>query len=184
MSSFTYKALAVGAVTAAAIVVSPAAFAADSDVAVSVTGGLRTASFADASLTPVATSHSATTSNGSLVLTADDSTGTGAGWTVTASVSDFAYSGVHSGGTDISAANFTIAPSTVSSVAGQDTTGLTVGAGGSLDTPRTVLSADVNSGMGTYSQAVSAALNVPADSFVGTYTGTLTTNMTAGPVVE
>lgn len=183
MSSFTRKALAVGAVTAAALVVSPAAFAADSDVAVSVTGGLRTASFANASLPAVATSHSGTTSNGSLVLTADDSTGTGAGWTVTASVSDFAYSGSNSG-TAITAGNFTIAPSTVSSTAGQDTTGLTVGAGGSLDTPRTVLSADADSGMGTYSQAVEAALSVPADSRVGTYTGTLTTNMTAGPVVQ
>jgi hypothetical protein len=183
MSSFTYKALAVSAVTAAALVVSPAAFAADSDVAVNVTGGSQSASFANAALTPVTTSHSATTSNGALLLTADDSTGTGAGWTVTAAVSDFAYTGAHNG-VAIDASNFSIVPSTVTSTAGQGTGGLIVGAGGSLDTARTVLSAAADSGMGTYSQAVDAALNVPADSFVGTYTGTLTTTMTAGPVVQ
>lgn len=181
MSSLANKTLAAGAVAAAALFIAPSAFAAESDIVVAVTGGLHTASFADATLAPVATAHSALNSTGSLALTADDSTGTGAGWTVTASVSDFAYFGDYNG-TDIGAANFSIVPSTVTSIAGQGTAGVAPGAGGSLNTERTVLSAAEDTGMGTYTQVVDAVLTVPADSRVGTYTGTLTTTM-APPVV-
>ncbi|MEZ2388337.1 WxL domain-containing protein [bacterium RCC_150] len=173
------KTLAVGALTVGALVAAPAAFAADS-VTQAVTSGSRTASVADASLQSVATSHSITNGTGSLSLNVDDLSGTGVGWHVTEEVSAFVYSGSNDG-TNIPAANFAVTPGTVTGNGGASTTGLTVGSAGTLDSPVTVLSAAAGSGVGNYTQALAASLTVPADSRAGTYTGTLTTTITAAP---
>jgi hypothetical protein len=52
---------------------------------------------------------------------------------------------------------------------------------GTLDTARKVLQANAGHGKGNYSQALDVSLIVPADSVAGTYTGTLTVTITAGP---
>jgi hypothetical protein len=44
-----------------------------------------------------------------------------------------------------------------------------------------VLRAGVSYGQGTYTQGLNVALTVPANSRVGTYTGTLTTTISAAP---
>lgn len=190
----TAAALAVATLTTGILFVAPSAFAADS-VSQSVTGGSRTATVADLGLAPVATAHTAQAVTGTMTLSADDSTGTGAGWNVTEMVSDFAYAGTN-GGTAIPAAAFSITSvGAVTSSAGQaiDATGtdasptgpqsanVTTGVSGSLDAAVKVISAGVNYGSGTYAQPINVSLTVPADSRVGTYTGTLTTSITAAP---
>ncbi len=162
------------------------AFAADS-VTQTVTAGTRTASVAALTLSDVSYSHSAQTQPGSLTLSADDSTGSGAGWNVTLLSSDFVYSGVN-GGTDIPAANFSLefADAPIST-AGQavDATGgpnvPTTSPVGTLDSARTTVDADAGFGLGTYTQALGVSLSIPAQSRVGTYTGTLTTTIAAAP---
>ena len=52
---------------------------------------------------------------------------------------------------------------------------------GTLDTPRQVLYATAGYGNGSYTQALNVSLTIPELSRVGTYTGTLTTTITAAP---
>jgi len=52
---------------------------------------------------------------------------------------------------------------------------------GALDTARKVVQANATYGEGTYDQALGVSLTIPAESRAGTYTGTLTTTVTAAP---
>lgn len=156
------------------------AFAADT-VTAGITAGERSASVADAAVSGSTYKHVAQTATGSMTLTADDSTGSQAGWNVTILSSDFVYAGAV-GLVPIAAANFSIpVANTPVSIAGQPITGLTAStAPGALDTAKKVLSAAVDTGNGTYTQALDVSLAIPASSQVGTYTGTLTTTIAAG----
>ncbi|MDN4616343.1 hypothetical protein P5G50_17985 [Leifsonia sp. F6_8S_P_1B] len=189
----TYRIVSLAALVTGSLLVAPAALA--STVTQAVTGGSLTASASDVTLPAVATAHTDQDSPGSLTITADDSTGTGAGWHVTEQVSDLVYSG-SSAGTDIPASNLSITSVGAASVtAGQaiDTSGtdaaptgpqsgnVTSGVTGTLDSPVTVFVAGPDHGQGTYTLPVDLNLTVPADSRVGTYSGTLTTTITSAP---
>jgi hypothetical protein len=189
----TTKTVTAAAIVAGSLLVAPAAFA--STVSQAVTGGSLSASASDVTLASVATAHTDQDSPGSLVVTADDSTGTGSGWHVTEQVSALAYSG-SSGGTDIPAADLSVTSvGAAAMTAGQaiDPSGtdgaptgpqsgdITSGVTGTLDSPVTVFVAGPGYGQGTYTLPVNLNLTVPADSRVGTYTGTLTTTITSAP---
>ncbi len=162
------------------------ALAADT-VTQSINAGSRTASVADLTLTAVAYSHAAQSSPGSMTLTADDSTGSGAGWNVTILTSAFVYSGASSG-TNIPAANFSLTSAAGPAMtAGQavDVTGgpkvPSTSPVGTLDSARKVVQANAAFGQGTYTQVEGVSLIIPAQSRAGTYTGTLTTTISAAP---
>lgn len=181
-----YKRVVAGLGLATLLTVSMAApaFAADTATA-TVTAGTLTASYADLTIAAVSYSHSAqTTDSQDMTLTADDSTGSGDGWNVTVLSSAFVYSG-DNGGTNIPAANFVFGtPNTPIATAGQAVDGIggpTAGVGGALDAAKKVISANADFGQGTYTQTVGAQLTIPAQSRAGTYTGTLTTTISAGP---
>lgn len=173
------------AATATMALVLPVA-AADS-VTQAVTGGTRTASVAALALDSVAYSHSAQNSAGSMTLTADDSTGSNLGWNVTILSSAFAYTGGNSG-SNIPAAKFSLtsaaAPTMTAGQAVDATAGPkvpTIGPVGTLDAARKTVQADATFGNGTYTQVLGVSLSIPAQSAAGTYTGTLTTSITAAP---
>ena len=178
-------ALALAMIASAAIVLPAGAV---NTVTQTVNAGTRSASIANASLGAVSYSHSAQTSTGTLVLTADDSSGSGEGWNVTVQTSAFVYSGSF-GGTNIPAANLSLtSASGATSTAGEavDVVGgpkvpLTLVPPVALDTARKTLQAELTYGEGTYTQNLGASLSVPAQSRVGTYTGTLTVTVAAGP---
>lgn len=164
------------------------AFAADT-VTQNVTAGTRTASVADLTLTAVTYSHTAQTQTGGMTLTADDSTGSGAGWNVTVLSSAFVYSGTN-GGTNIPAANFSLTSAAAPAMTAGQAINVTVGNGpavptvspvGTLDTAKKTVQAGVGYGQGTYTQALGVSLAIPAQSRAGTYTGTLTTTIAAAP---
>ncbi|SFN90716.1 WxL domain-containing protein [Mycetocola miduiensis] len=176
------KFTAIGALVAGSLLIAPSAFA--DDVVQTVTAGERTASVANITLGAVATSHAAASSVGSLTLNADDSTGSGAGWNVTQIVTDLAPTPamVSAGATVIPAAGITATIGAVSSTAGQDATGVTPTAGAvALNVETTVLSAAAQSGMGTYTAPVALAVAIPANTYAGAYTGTLTTTISSAP---
>lgn len=180
------RALSIVLAAAATMAIALPVGAADT-VTQAVTAGTRTASVANLTLASVAYSHSAQTSTGSMTLTADDSTGSGAGWNVTILTSAFAYTGANSG-TAIPAVNFSLtSAATPTATAGQavDATGgpkvPTVSPVGTLDSARKTLQANAAFGQGTYTQALGVSLSIPAQSRAGTYTGTLTTSITAAP---
>jgi hypothetical protein len=178
-------ALALASVAGAALVMPAAAV---NTVTQTINAGTRSASIADASLGAVSYSHSAQTSAGTLVLTADDSSGSGAGWNVTVQTSAFVYSGAF-GGSNIPAANFSLTSASAATmtageavdVVGGPKVPVTLLPPVTLDTPRKTLQAELTFGEGTYTQNLGVSLSIPAQSRVGTYTGTLTVTISAGP---
>jgi hypothetical protein len=182
--------LAIGLTAALATSIAAPVGAKDT-VTQNVTPGTRTASVADLSFPDIAYSHIGQSPTGTMTLTADDSTGSNAGWNVTIQSSDFVWSagtGGASSGTDIPAANFLlISAATPVSTAGQavDDTGgplvPTTSPAGTLDTARKTVQANATFGKGTYTQALDVSLTIPGDSAAGTYTGTLTTTISAAP---
>lgn len=179
-------ALSVGAGVLAVGTMAAPALAADS-VSQTVNGGTRTASVANVTLDAKSYSHSQQTSDGTMTLTADDSSGTGQGWNVTIQSSAFVYSGAN-GGTNIPASNFALtsaaAPVATAGEAVDATNGPKVPSTspvGTLDEARKTVEANANYGEGTYTQALGVRLTIPAMSRAGTYTGTLTTTIAAAP---
>ena len=178
-------ALALATVASAAVVLPAGAV---NTVTQTINAGTRSASIADASLGAVSYSHSAQSSTGTLALTADDSSGSGAGWNVTLQTSAFVYSGAF-GCTNIPAANLSLtSASSATSTAGEavDVVGgpkvpLTLIPPVALDTARKTLQAEITFGEGTYTQNLGVSLSIPAQNRVGTYTGTLTVTVAAGP---
>lgn len=186
-STVARRALSILLAATATMVLALPVGAADSVTQAITAAGTRTASVADLTLPSVAYSHSSQLSTGTMALTADDSTGSNLGWNVTILSSAFAYSGANNG-TAIPAANFSLTSAAAPvRVAGQsiDATGgpkvPLVSPVGTLDTARKTVQALVLFGKGTYTQALGVSLNIPAGSVPGTYTGTLTTSITAAP---
>jgi hypothetical protein len=182
-------ALALG--TAALIVSATAGPASAADtVILAITGSGLTASVADLTLTSVPYQNAAHNVSGSMLLTADDSTGSGAGWNVTIISSAFVWVGTANGGTNIPAANFALTSAAAPTMVAGQVVSVAASTGpqvpptspfGTLDTARKTLVATAAYGQGTYTQALGVTLTIPAMSRVGTYTGTLTTTITSAP---
>lgn len=189
MRSFTRRATTLVAAGMLTAMMATAAVAAESTTTQSIEAGTLSASLADLSLGNVTYSHTDQTSTGTLALTADDSTGSGDGWKVSVVSSAFVY---HDGTAldpthDLAASKFSLTSAAAPvSTAGQavDTTNGPKAATttGTLEAARTVISAGVGYGQGTYTQDLGVSLAIPGQSRAGTYTGTVTTTATAGPV--
>ena len=183
--------VAVGFGTSALLVGSLAgSVLAEDTVSQTITGSGLTASVADLTLPSIAYQNAAHDVTGTMTLTADDSTGSGAGWNVTIQSSAFVWVGTANGGIDIPASKFALTTAgNAVMVAGQAVSpALSTGPQvpptspiGGLATPRKVLVATAAYGAGTYTQALGVTLTIPAMSRVGVYTGTLTTTMTSAP---
>jgi hypothetical protein len=155
-----------------------------------ITGSGLTASVADVTLASVAYQNTAHDVTGSMVLTADDSTGSNAGWNVTILSSDLIWVGTANGGIDIPAAKLAITSAAAPTrIAGQAVNAaLSTGPQvpptsplGTLDTARKTLVATAAYGAGTYTQDLGITLTIPGQSRVGVYTATLTTTITSAP---
>ena len=182
-------ALGLGAGALLVSIVAVPVFASDT-VTQAITGSGLTASVADLILPSVAYQNAAHNVTRTMVLTADDSTGSGAGWNVTIQSSALAWVGTANGGIDIPASKLALSSAAApTSIAGQAVSvALSTGPQvpptsplGTLDTPRKVLVATAAYGAGTYTQALGVTLTIPAQSRVGVYTGTLTTTITSAP---
>ncbi|MDP9482060.1 MAG: hypothetical protein M3P84_02430, partial [Chloroflexota bacterium] len=158
------------------------------EVTQAITGSGLTASVADLTLTSVAYQNSAHTVTGTMILTADDSTGSAAGWNVTIQSSDFIWVGTANGGIDIPAIRFALTTAAAPAFVAGQPIGAALSTGpqvpptspiGTLNTPRKTLVATAAYGSGTYTQSLGVSLTIPAQSRVGVYTGTLTTTITS-----
>ena len=171
-----------------ATVVGPAL--ASDTVTQAITGSGLTASVDDLTLASVAYQNAAHDVTGTMTLTADDSTGSGAGWNVTIESSAFVWVGTANGGIDIPAAKFALTSAAAPTKISGQAVSVALSTGpqvpptsplGSLATPRKTLVATAAYGSGTYTQDLGVTLTIPAMSRVGTYTGTLTTTITSAP---
>lgn len=107
----------------------------------------------------------------------DDARATGAGWAVSAIVTG----ATAPAGVAFDAANFSFTEiADPVSTAGQDTTGLSKGTAGALDASRTLLTADLNEGQGTYTQGMTLGIHIPEFAKAGDYSGTLTVTTVVG----
>jgi hypothetical protein len=187
--SLVIKAVVLGSTIATLLAVTASPVMAASAVTQTITPGVLNASIADLSLSPVVYSNSSQTSTGSMTLNADDSTGNAAGWHVTLQTSGFVYSGTQAG-TAFPAASFAITSIAAPVLVSGQAVNATAATGpeipptspiGTLDSARSVISATAAYGTGSYTQAIGVTLTIPAGSKIGTYTGTLTTTIVAGP---
>ncbi len=142
--------------------------------------------------------------DGRATLTAVDATGSGSGWSITASITPFTDSSAalkhpqafrptqvtlngssSSAGSDEAPKETCTATSTCSladnGVTYPVTVTATCGTSGTGCAPTTVASASTTSGMGAIAMAVTAWLKIPADAHAGTYTGTITLTISSGP---
>jgi hypothetical protein len=155
---------------------------AEDTVTQEITSGSLSAVVSDASLTSVAYSNLATSSSGTLMLTVDDSRGSGTGWNVTISSGSFVYGGGSPIGQNIPASGFqTTSFGTLVVNAGQASPAPAAGAGGTLSAAVPVLSADASTGSGNYTQPINVSLAIPAQSQAGTYVAELEVTITDGP---
>jgi hypothetical protein len=177
--------------TACLLVATAAGPAAAADtVILAITGSGLTASVADLTFTSVGYQNAAHDVTGSMTLTADDSTGSGAGWNVTIMASAFNWVGTANGGIDIPAAGLALTTAAAPTMVSGQPVSVALSTGpqvpptspiGRLDTPRKTLVATAAYGAGTYTQVLGVTLTIPAMSRVGVYTGTLTTTITSAP---
>lgn len=182
-------ALGLGAGALLVSIVAVPTFASDT-VVQAITGSGLTASVADLILPSVAYQNAAHNVTGTMVLTADDSTGSGAGWNVTIQSSALTWVGTANGGIDIPASKLALSSAAAPTLIAGQVVSVALSTGpqvpptsplGTLDTPRKVLVATAAYGAGTYTQALGVTLTIPAQSRVGVYTGTLTTTITSAP---
>jgi hypothetical protein len=183
------RAFGIGAgVLLVAAVAGPAAAA--NSVVQAITGSGLTASVEDLTLTSVAYQNAAHDVTGTMVLTADDSTGSGAGWNVTIQSSAFVWVGTANGGINIPAARFALTSAAAPTMISGQVVSVAAATGpqvpptsplGTLDSARKTLVATAAYGAGTYTQDLGVTLTIPAMSRVGVYTGTLTTTITSAP---
>lgn len=192
-SQTTTRILAIaGAVTLAAAMSAPAANAdggngngngnSNADVETRISGGSITSSIDNLDMGSVDYSFDTQTNSGVLDVGVSDTRGLDAGWNITVQSTAFAYTGNSQFGSAIPAANFALGtPGAPQRVSGKPTAGLTAGSGGSLDVPRTVLTAAANKGQGVYDQELPATLTIPGYSSAGKYEATVTVTVTSGP---
>lgn len=192
MDTFSVRsrmAFGLGASALLVATVTGSAFAANG-VTQAITGNGLTASIADLTLDSVAYQNAAHDVTGTMVLTTDDSTGSGAGWNVTIQSSAFVWVGTANGGIDIPATKFALTTAAAPVKVSGQAVSVALSTGpqvpptsplGTLDTPRKVLVATAAYGAGTYTQDLGVTLTIPAMSRVGVYSGTLTTTITSAP---
>jgi hypothetical protein len=117
--------------------------------------------------------------------TVKDATGSGAGWNVTISGTQFATGGATPRTLPATALDVTGVAAT--SVAGRaPTNSISYGAGitvplGSSVTPVKIYNAAASSGMGTFDLQPTVALDIAADTYAGNYTSNITISVVAGP---
>ena len=161
------------------------------EVTQAITGSGLTASVADLTLPSVAYQNGAHNVTGTMILTADDSTGSGAGWNVTIQSSDFVWVGHgerrHRHPCGRSSRSRRPRCADLGRRPGHRCCAVHGSPGpadlplGTLDSPRKTLVATAAYGAGTYTQSLGVTLTIPAQSRVGVYTGTLTTTITSAP---
>lgn len=155
---------------------------------VTVTGGTLSVTPANVTLSGVTldgTDKTATSAYTSNAWTAQDSRGTGVGWNVTISSTDFTSPSTPARTIDISAEDqqfkIQLLDANISVIAGNTKPTSSVTSLTAIDntTPLKIVSAAVDAGMGEYNIPPAFELEVPAETYVGTGTYTATITVTA-----
>ncbi|HEX5501163.1 MAG TPA: WxL domain-containing protein [Thermomicrobiales bacterium] len=121
-----------------------------------------------------------------LPLTATDPTGTGAGWNLTITSTAFSTGGatprtLATGASTITTASSSCAQGTCTAPTNAITYPLTVPAGATAPTAVKFFNAAANSGMGQFTVTPTVSVSLPANTYAGTYTSTVTLAIVSAP---
>jgi hypothetical protein len=150
---------------------------------VTVTGGTL-------SVTPAAITFNGVTLNGqtqndvagaTTAWTATDPTGTGIGWSVTISATDFLKTGDATKTIPVSGFEMTLLDTAITTVAGNAQPVSSFGTAKALGATQTLVTAAAGTGMGTYGLLPTFTLDVPADTYAGDYVSTVTVSISSAP---
>jgi hypothetical protein len=149
---------------------------------VTINAGAFTASIAAANFAPVTYSFvDQTTSDGSLTVSVNDSTGDGNGWQVTVGIGDFV--GQTRAAEVIEFENLSLdnAAITATATGSQPVSTANMPVSYAAVAPQLTWTANTNYGQGAYDLDVEASLNVPGLTKVQTYTSTAMLTIVTGP---
>ena len=112
--------------------------------------------------------------------TIKDPTGTGAGYRLQISATNFSDGAGHT--IPVSGFKLTLADTAITTTAGNTKPASAMASATPLSTTaQNVLSAAVNTGIGTYNATPTFSIDVPPDTFSGSYVSTISATMVAGP---
>ena len=150
-----------------------------------VTPGSLTAALSAVNFPESAFTHAAHTTTIPGTLAVDDQTGLLSGWGVTMSASDLVWSSP--GGSASSIRNIeggalsVVAGGSVTTLSGDALASSALGDLTALGSAKRILTAPVGDGSGSYTVPLTFSLAIPANAAAGSYTGTLTTTISAAP---
>ncbi len=167
------KTLALTIITMVVIVVVAVGTALAAKVSVSIKGGsLVLTPSGDSSLTDVTLDGTDQSTTGALAqVRVRDGRGTGAGWSLTVSATDFEE--INDPSKTIAASGFSVSAVNMTRDAGSPAGSVTQNTG-ALSPPLTMLNATSPGGRGSYRAVPDLSLLVPAETFIGTYASTVT----------
>ncbi len=177
-------ALAVAVVTAGAVTAS--ALADNATVTGTITGGSLSEVTSAAPTFSVTLDGTDKTASYTLPMTATDARGTGAGWNLTITSTQFSTG---AGGNTLatnassiqSVSSACVSGSTCTNPTNSVTYPLTVPAGSTPPTAVRFFNAAANTGMGKFTITPTVQVSVPANTYAGTYTSTVTLAIASGP---
>lgn len=154
-------------------------------VAITSAGGLLEVEIDNATFVSKPYDFAAQSTTGTIVVRAQDNTGTGLGWNVTVYGDDFTDGATPTPHT-FAVSNLGLSNNNVASTVGQPATtvtqsGTTSGMPSTSGTAAKILNANINNGSGRYTATYNGALNIPGGTLVGTYTSTLYVSISTGP---
>jgi len=153
-----------------------------------ITGGTLSVTAADVTLSGVTldgTDKTATSDSSSNTWTAQDSRGSGAGWNLTVVATDFSDGGTHSIDISTVGSKFQIqlTDANITLDAGNTKPASAVNTLTDIPevTPLKIVSAASDTGMGSYTLHPNFSFEIPASTYAGTYTSTITIAAVTGP---
>lgn len=155
--------------------------AALADATITVSGGSLSVTPAAITFTTVTLTGADQTSNGTTsAWTVADPTGTGAGYHITIAATAFSDGASHT--IPVSGFRATLTSGNIATTSGNTAPASSMTSATALSTSaQTLLSAATSAGMGTYTATPTFTLAVPANTFAGSYTSTVTVAIVSGP---
>jgi hypothetical protein len=179
--------LGVALVAAAALALPGSALAADATATATIEGGSLSLSTSAAPSFSATLDGSDATSTYELPLTVEDLTGSGDGWNTTITSTQFTTEGADPHTLSASASSLTEVASecakeaTCTDPVNAVTYPLTVPAGATAPAAVKFFNAAAESGLGQFSLTPTVSVSIPADTYAGTYSSTITLASVSGP---
>lgn len=168
----------------ASLVAASSAFAANVTATATITGGTLSLASSAAPTFSVTLNGTDQTPSYTMPMTVTDATGSGAGWNVTVTSTAFTTgtkSLANAASTVTAVSSACVAATTCTNPTNSTTYPLTVPAAATPPTAVKLFNSALNSGLGSFTLTPTVQVAIPANTFAGTYTSTITLAVVSGP---